>query len=183
MGRMKAGGLPAAALLAAAAVLLTVIPAAAADSPPSGVSIGSFSAGPSNTGARTDTEKVEVGLNLSLSNSGAGIAIVTVVITEGGKVLLNRTVPIDGNSSYNFSLMWTLQGIGNHTAVATLSGDGLTEPVTMNATCSVRLLPLVEHPSPWYTIPCALSFIIIPVVAFWLFVRYLNRGGRDEGAG
>ena len=182
MGPVKAVGLTA-AILSVAILLLMVLPARAAGDPPAGVHIATFSAEPARTGARTDTEKVGVGLNLSVHNDGAGPANASVVISEGAKTLLNRTVTIEGNSSYNFSRLWTLQGIGNHTAVATISGDGLTGPATMNATCYVKLLPLVEHPSPWYTIPCALSFIIIPVVAFWLLVRYLKRGGREEGEG
>jgi hypothetical protein len=172
--------MPTAALIAVVVLLLAVLPATAAGASPAGVSIASFGAEPSHTGAHSETEKVDVGLNLTLRNSGAGSANVTVIIMEEGKILLNRTVTVEGNSSYNFSLLWPLKGIGNHTAVATLSGDDLTAPVTMNASCYVKLLPLVEHPSPWYTIPCALLVIIIPSAGIVLFIRHMRGGDREQ---
>jgi len=171
------GMILAAALVIGAVLSPYLAPPAQAGAPSDGVSISSFTVSPAGTGARTETETVLVGLNLTLRNSGQNDANITVSIKEKGRTLLARNVTIASNSTYNLSLDWPLQGIGDHAAVATISGDNISAPATIQATCNVRLLPLVEHPSPWYTIPCVLLFIIVPSVAIWLFIRRM-RGGE-----
>jgi hypothetical protein len=183
MSPSRLGVFPATMLIFAAVLCLFPALAAAAGAPSDGVSITAFTASLGDIGARTETEPVESGLNLTLQNTGGRAANVTVTITENGKPLLSKSVTISPNGTYNLSLVWKLQGTGGHTAVAAIAGENVTAPATMQATCNVRLLPLVEHPSPWYTIPCAFLVIVVPVTGIWLLIRRMKGGEWLERTG
>jgi hypothetical protein len=170
------GVLPATALVFGTLMCLWLSPAAGADSPSDGVSILAFTASPRSVGARTEAEPVETLLNITLQNTGGTAANVTLTVTEKARTLHSKSVTIMPNGTFNLSLGWTLRGAGDHTVVAAIAGENVTAPATMQATCNVRLLPLVEHPSPWYTIPCAFMFITIPIVVIWLFIRRMKGG-------
>jgi len=179
----KFGVLQVAGVFMGAMISLWLAPPVTAGASSDGVSISSFTAASISVGARTETEVVEVGLNITLRNTVGNDANITVTVTENGKTLFAKNFTVPANGSCNLSLVWKVKGLGDHTALATISGDNVTAPATMQATCNVRLLPLVEHPSPWYTIPCAFSVIILPSIAIWLLIRRMKGGEWLEKTG
>ena len=173
---MKAGVLQAPALILAIALALTALTVFAAGEPPSGVYIAGFSAEPAELWVLSGSEMVQATLNITLRNPLEGTKNITVTVTENGQTVESRDLALAGNSSANLTFGWAVQGTGEHRAVATLGGGNETPPANMTATCNVRLRPLVEHPSPWYTIPCAFLFIVVPSVAIWLIFRRMKGG-------
>jgi hypothetical protein len=180
---MRAGVFQAPALIFAIALALTVLTDSAAGEPTSGVYIVGLSAEPAELWVLSGSEKVQATLNLTLRNPLESPKNITVTVTENGRTVESRDIAMAGNSSANLTFGWAVQGTGEHRAVATLGGGNETPPANMTATCTVHLKPLVEHPSPWYTIPCAFLFIIIPSVAIWLIIRRMRGGEWLERTG
>jgi hypothetical protein len=179
---MRASLRPAAFLLFIAT--LTAFPAGqAAGQTADGVFIAAFSAGPGELVVQYGSEQGRATLNLTIQNGRQESCNVTVTVAENSRVMETRALSIAGNSSLNLSFPWTVRGEGIHRAVATLSGGNETAPSEMTAACEVVHSRPVLHPSPWYTIPCALLFIIVPSVAIWLLIRRMKGGEWLERKG
>jgi hypothetical protein len=148
-----------------------------------GVSIAKFRAEPATVIIPYGTDHGRATLNLTLSNNRPSPCNVTVTVSENNRTVETRALSIAGNSSLSLSIPWTVKGEGVHIAGAALGGGNETAPSNMTALCEVVYGRPVENPSPWYTIPCAFLFIIIPSIAIWLLIRRMKGGDWLERAG
>jgi hypothetical protein len=110
-----------------------------------------------------------------LENRGYATGTVRLMLADSGGTFLDEPIEVTPNKNRTITCAWTVNGTGKHNATATLSGENATSPLTAEVSCELAYIP-VEHPSPWYTIPCAFLFIIVPCVAIWLIIRRM-RGG------
>lgn len=172
----RAAVFPAAILFFTAALAILLIGPPAEGAAPSGVFIASLSAEPEILHVPYGSESGRATLNLTLQNPQEGTLNVTVTVTEGGRSMETRAVSVPGNSSLTLRINWSVKGTGVHRAEAALGGGNESPPSHMAATCELTSGRPVMNPSPWYTIPCAFLFIIVPSVAIWLLIRRA-RGG------
>jgi hypothetical protein len=143
------------------------------------ISIGDFRAMPASI--ETDKRSIQenVSLHLTISNSGNESGTVTVTVSEGGVVTASSNVTVGANGTSVVNFTWTLKGDGKHHATAEISGGAASSPASMETGCTLKYVPMIT-PSPWYTIPCAFLFVILPMVAIFLFFRRLGKGERPK---
>jgi hypothetical protein len=146
------------------------------------ICIGDFRAVPASI--ETDKRSIQenVSLHLTLANSGNESGTVNVTVYEECFHIASSNVTVGANGTSVVNITWTVIGEGVHHATAVISGGAASSPASMGTNCTLKLVPM-KQPSPWYTIPCAFLFIILPMVAFFLFFRRLGKGqGRKEKA-
>jgi hypothetical protein len=168
-----------AVLTAGAVAMLFLVPAAPAKASPDGTGIIDFHSEPAIVNSSLKSGIVNVTLNLTIQNTGATAANVTVTISEKGKTLVTKNVTVGAGGNCSIAMPWSIDGEGTHTVTASISGENVSAPAAMNASCKLHYAGAEYHPGPWYTIPCAFMVIIIPSVAIWLFIRHM-RGGEDD---
>ena len=173
---VRTGVFPAALIIFATALAPFFAAQPAAGSPPDGIYIAAFYADPAELIVPYGSEQGRATLNLTLHNGRQDPCNITVTFSENGRAIETRDLAIAGNTSLNLSIPWSIRGAGVHRAMAALSSGNETEPSNMTATCEMISGRPVMNPSPWYTIPCAFLFIIIPSLAIWLFIRRMKGG-------
>jgi hypothetical protein len=142
------------------------------------ISITDFSAEPSHLELDTNGPPAEIVLILTLSNAGDSAGTVNVNISEEDNILFSENATVVSRSTLTRNFTWVAR-LGAHSFSVTITGDAAGHNTTMATEFSGSYVP-VKNPSPWYTIPCAFLVIIIPVVAIYLGIRWLDSGGRTE---
>ncbi|MBM4249135.1 MAG: hypothetical protein FJ149_06815 [Euryarchaeota archaeon] len=115
----------------------------------------------------------------TLENSGNATGTVRLALSDAGGTFFEGDIDVAPGSERTFTRDWRVNGTGEHNATATLSGENASAPLSAGATCELAYVP-VEHPSPWYTIPCAFLAIIIPCIVIWLVIRRLSGAGLQR---
>jgi len=139
------------------------------------IRIGDFWAVPSYVETDLRSLRENVSIHLTFSNSGNESGTVNIKISEGSILIASSNVTVEANSTSVVNFTWSLTGEGKHNFTAVISGDAAASPASMETGCTLKYVPM-KQPSPWYTIPCAFLFIIVPFVAIFLFFRRLGKG-------
>ena len=176
----RAAGLAIALLLVATTISAFFGPAGAAG--PGRAEIGIQRSHVMPARQETSTGSGRFTVTLILENRGNASGVVRLTLSDPEGTFLDEFIEVTPNKTRTVICTWTANGTGTHNATATLSGENATSPLTADLTCELAYIP-VEHPSPWYTIPCAFMVIIIPSVAIWLLIRRMKGGEWLEKTG
>jgi len=163
--------------------VLGAVPAAAEGSFGASISIRSFTAVPDHLEILQKQAPANASLRLVLMNAGTEAGTVNVIVAEKGKVLFSADLTVNGSSDLELAINWSVKDQGDHKATAVLAGEAAAVPSSAEAPFRLvfdDFLSALDNPSPPYTIPCAFAFLLLPVLALWLFMRRL-RGDGDDG--
>ena len=130
----------------------------------------------------SSTGRATFAVEITLENRGNTSGVVRLKLADTEGTFLEEPVTVTPDKARTVTCNWTVNGTGTHTATASLSGENATAPMTASLTCELAYVP-VEHPSPWYTIPCAFMVIIVPSVGMWLLIRRMKGGEWLEKTG
>lgn len=125
---------------------------------PAAINIVSFTVKPTKKEGQAKDSTQDYKLTITLKNTGEVMGVCLLNITEKGKLVTVIPVPVilDGGASTTQNYTWKVKGDGDHTAVATLSGDaGTTKTMSVKATLKY---------SPGFEVLVLVAAIIVAVI-------------------
>lgn len=125
---------------------------------PAAIGIVSFIVKPTKKEGQAKDSTQDYKITITLRNTGEVMGMVILNITEKGKLVTIIPVPVilDGSASTTQNYTWKVKGDGDHTAVATISGDAGT-PSTMSVKATLKY-------SPGFEVLALVAAIIVAVI-------------------